>query len=179
MLIIEGPDMIGKTTLVAQIARMIRDRHHGFAPTLEKYSFEEIMYMTTKEWISRIKNWNIVDRFCPSALIYGPYYFHGKAKVSALNHGRVMREVKKRGGLLVVLYATESHYERLLTECYPTRHEAFPPDVCREGNRAYAKFAASALCNYSILLDGAGFAMDVAPDKIAQIVTAYMQHQVL
>lgn len=88
-----------------------------------------------------------------------------------------MREVKKRGGLLVVLYATESHYDRLLAEYYPTRHEAFPPNVCREGNRAYAKIAASALCNYSILLDGMGFAMDIAPDKIAQIVTTYIQYQ--
>lgn len=179
MLIIEGPDMIGKTTLIAQIASAVRDGRRDPPLTTEKYSFEEIMYMTPEEWIGRIRRRNIVDRFCQSALIYGPYVTHRKAGITALDHDRIMRQVRKRGGFLVVLHATESYYEYLLQQHYPARKELFSPEVCRAGNGAYAKIAASALCNYSILLDGAGFAMDIAADKIDRIVSTYMLRQAL
>jgi hypothetical protein len=113
MLIVEGPDFSGKTTLIAALLKQIRRRrwqrkykwptskvhHHTKPPPDHNYELE---------YIGAAETCVISDRFALSELVYGPLFRSGVApQVTPHMLRQVARMVLSRGGVQAVLSADE------------------------------------------------------------------------
>ncbi len=128
MLIIEGPDMIGKTELVKKLFVKLSNC------VVDKFGLPESGRML-EECKLRVRRNKIADRCYVSEIVYG-YTCRGQPKVSVEHAREIERMVRNAGGLIVVLAAPDDIYNELVIE-HHKRGEAFTPDQCRAVNRAY------------------------------------------
>lgn len=143
MLIIEGPDMVGKTTLVPWLqaelrAQLLWLRRPDLAEKVHtvKFGLEEAAYTTAKQWIARAAPWCVADRFHLSETVYGPLG-RGYSNLTPDAAADVDAYLDRHGAVTIVVCATEARYEELIRDVYPTRGEAFTQEVCRRVNQAY------------------------------------------
>lgn len=181
MLILEGPDMVGKTTLMPLLEDLVYDEvvemgDESVEVTTEKYGLDEANYTTAEQWLARIKPWNICDRFVLSERMYGAAA-RGKPNVDYGAYQRVMREVRARGGAVIVVCASEERYEQLIKTVYPTRGEAFSESVCRAVNRMYLGLEIGEDCDVKIVLEDGRYADEVAMGQLEKVCWSYARAQ--
>ncbi len=135
MLIIEGPDMLGKTTFAEKLVKAVK----GIA--IDKFGLPEASYTTAKEWLDRYKVDSVADRFVISEPIYG-LICRGKTNTPVDVWDEIWAGIEERGGCHVLLYYTDSvTYRNVLQQRYDPAREAFSKDQCKQVAEAYEELA--------------------------------------
>lgn len=134
MLLVEGPDMVGKTMLCAELHRRMRE--HDPRIVRDKFGLPESSRML-EECRARMRENVICDRCWLSEIVYG-YTIRGRPSISTAESAECERLFRAAGGFLVVVTADAECYARL-TELHHSRGEAFTAEQCREVNAAYAE----------------------------------------
>lgn len=134
MLMIEGPDMVGKTELAAVLVEELA--RIGAACGRDKFGLPESDRML-EECRTRIRRLVVTDRCWPSEVIYG-WTVRGAPKVSPEECARMVRLYRDALGRMVVIRATPEAYDRLVA-LHHHRGEAFTADQCRAVNAAYSE----------------------------------------
>lgn len=128
MLILEGADCIGKTTLAQQLEECIKAevRRNGFEmPDLKKRHLgPEGASMTSDDYISQMHLWTIQDRFHLSEVAYG-ITFRGHSNVGPYEVECITKALRDRKGILVVMHAGAGVYGHLLETYHHTRAEKY------------------------------------------------------
>lgn len=184
-MIVEGPDMVGKTTLMPFLESLVREKLMELGEdgstsgllTRIKFGLEEAKYTTSEEWIRRLRPWALADRFALSEMIYGKCSGRGPA-ISEQAYKEIDDALMEMGGCLIVIRATPERYEELLRDVYPTRGEAFSQEVCRQVNREYGKLQKGRDCDAVIELDvGGGYAQEGGLSKLKDAVSWWVRQQ--
>jgi hypothetical protein len=129
MLIIEGPDMVGKTTLIDRLAPALGvDR--------DKCGLPEAEYTLNKQWLERWGPNTVMDRYFISEFIYG-LTCRGKANVSPANCLELLNTLFRLRTCMIVMVATPTCYRKILEEHYDSKREAFTQEQCYKVNLAY------------------------------------------
>lgn len=132
MLLVEGPDMVGKTMLCAELHRRMREQEPRVVR--DKFGLPESTCMLD-ECRSRMRENVICDRCWLSEIVYG-YTIRGRPSISPKDSAECERLFRSVGGFLVVVTADPACYDRLVAE-HHSRGEAFTAEQCREVNAAY------------------------------------------
>ena len=135
MLIIEGPDMLGKTTFARKLVEALDCVH------IDKFGLPEVSYTTPGEWLARYDVNAIADRYVISEPLYG-LICRNKANMSVQAFLDVWYGLQDRGGYhVLVFYADPADYDKILEQRYDPAREAFSKDQCRLVNKAYFDLA--------------------------------------
>lgn len=132
MLLIEGPDMVGKTELAHALVEELKTM--GAHPGHDKFGLPESDRML-EEVRKRARRMVVTDRCWPSEVVYG-HTVRGAPRVSPEECAVMLRLFRNVGGRMVVMRATPEAYEKLV-ELHHHRGEAFTADQCKAVNRAY------------------------------------------
>lgn len=133
MLMIEGPDMVGKTVLAEALATRLREM--GLPVERDKFGLPERDSMLA-EVKRRAVPLRVVDRCWPSEVVYSWAARNQPPAVTPRECAEMMDLFRAAGGLFVVVVATPQAYEVLIKRHW-ARGEAFTRDQCRAVNRAY------------------------------------------
>lgn len=130
MLILEGADMLGKTTLARAISIATDCK-------IDKFGLPESEYVGWKPWAERIQPDSICDRYALSEFIYG-ITCRGFSKLSPENWMLLRKSLETSGGAVWILLVCEpKSYEAVLAKRFNPAVEAFTADQCRAVNMAY------------------------------------------
>ncbi len=131
MLIIEGPDMLGKTTFARKLVAAV----DGIS--IDKFGLPEASYTTAKEWLDRYDPSAIADRFVISEPIYG-LICRGKTNTPIDVWNEIWAGMEERGGCHILVYVSDPYtYADVLQKRYDPSREAFSIAQCAEVNQAY------------------------------------------
>ncbi len=162
MLIIEGCDMVGKTTLVDELKRILARSGFHF----ERRGLAEAQW-SAKEWLDGIKAETVCDRGHMSEVVYG-LNLRGKCNITPIQYAHLDMKVRQQGGFTAVITATPEAYAQLVEMHYDPAREAFSREQCEQVNRSYLDFLDARLgedgCRYTP--DSVEFVwrIDVNPD---------------
>jgi len=140
VLLIEGPDMVGKTTMVDRLCEVLDACYdwEGTPVRRQKFGLEESHHML-RSCEDRLKPWTVYDRGYVSEIVYGsrcrPKPRVTPREVQLING---MRDGCR--GMTVVVHASDDVYERLIAE-HHDRGEDFSREQCRDVNKAYRHVA--------------------------------------
>jgi hypothetical protein len=129
MLIIEGPDMVGKTTLIDKLAPAL-------GASCDKCGLPEANLIGQRAWLERWKPGVVMDRYFISEFIYG-LICRNAANVSRTDAVEMNDILRQLGAMTIVVVATPRCYERILEDHYDPTREAFSRELCRDVNAAY------------------------------------------
>ena len=144
MLIIEGPDGLGKTTLAKKIQRKVSDLglpivySYMTRPNEDKFDF----FNSYRELINYCA---VQDRFHLSGLAY---HDDLKTNLHQRNIQAINSWIRSVGGLIVVLYASDQEWYRQNILASTEKHIVDTPVMC-EANRRYTQYAQHNDCDYS------------------------------
>ncbi len=132
MLILEGPDMVGKTTLTRKLKLLMPEM---------QLSVRGLAHAEWKphEWVEGMKERTICDRGHMSEVVYG-LNLRGKCNLSPLQYRSCDDAVAYLGGFTVVITASEKAYQTLVTNHYDPAKEAFTAEQCIQINDSYHDF---------------------------------------
>lgn len=99
MIILEGPDGAGKTTLANDLARRFNYRYHAFGPPQHPPLREYLGWL-----VDQPDNQVVVDRFHLGEHVYGPIY-RGKSQLDPQSQWAIEMALKVRGATLVYVIA--------------------------------------------------------------------------
>lgn len=112
IIVVEGPDGSGKSTLVSQLARQTGYKViHRVAP--ETQQDVDLMYLSYWEEMHRAQNL-IYDRAWYSDMVYGPIY-RGKATITYNDMYRFEERMAKVGGMII--HCTDNNLRLLWDRC--------------------------------------------------------------
>lgn len=139
MLIVEGPDMAGKTTFCAAIARILeRDFEHPSGRLVrDKFGMDESRDMLA-ETCRRAAPWGVFDRGYVSEYAYGT----AARRWSRVSPAHVDLIQGRFRPCVLIVTADDETYARWVAEKYAGREEEYDPETCAEVNRAYRAIAA-------------------------------------
>lgn len=133
MLLIEGPDMVGKTTLAHKVVDALR--RMGEPAGYFKFGMESRGRMSATYLLGRIHGWTVYDRMHWSESIYAV----ATGQQPSL-HAEEMIKVEKAffeaGGLLVLVTSPPEAYRSIAARTHG-RGEDFSVDTCRLVNGLY------------------------------------------
>lgn len=131
MLLIEGPDIIGKTTLVNRLCNEARWLKR------EKFGMAESTCMV-EECRKRIKPRTVFDRCWISEIMYGTSARDG-SNVDQFQAQECLDMANRAGLYLVVVVAEPATYEAILSRQWASRSdiEEYRREQCITANRAY------------------------------------------
>lgn len=113
MLIIEGPDMVGKSTFIkALLARLLAVAPKSPVPALDHFTHLD-RDMTPEKYSRRFKPWCISDRGHLSNLVYGSVC-RGEYELSPEVYRVVDGLMLAAGGMMVVINATPDWYAEIV-----------------------------------------------------------------
>ena len=137
MLVIEGPDMVGKTEFVT--ALVMRAKGLGIELERDKFGMAESApgaMMPALE--ARVRPGVVSDRCWLSEVVYG-VACSGRGRppsITPADHERAERLMSAAGGMMVVFGATPRAYGDLVAE-HHARGEAYSPSDCALANNMY------------------------------------------
>lgn len=138
MLVIEGPDMVGKTEFVT--ALMIRAKGLGIELERDKFGMAESAPGAMMPALaSRVRPGVVADRCWLSEIVYG-VSCQGRGRppsISPADHAEAQRLMGAAGGMLVVIAATPGAYSRLAAT-HHGRGEAYSVKDCESANHTYS-----------------------------------------
>lgn len=147
MLLIEGPDMTGKTTLAEKVRAALYGMKKPVAAM--KFGMESKGVMSVEHLRHRIHRWTVCDRMHPSEVIYALARGE-KPRLSPADVITVGEMMTVKRGMTVVIYADDAAYERLI-ELHHDRGEDYSKEACRAVNKMYRTLARTGMvaANYS------------------------------
>lgn len=151
MLLIEGPDMAGKTTLaialVAALAKM------GKPSAYMKFGMESRGKMTFDYLKQRISRWTVCDRMHWSESIYA-VGTKMEPSLSAYEFVKTNRAIAEIGGMIIVITCEPNGYRDVIVPKHHGRGEDFDRETCCLVNWLYR----DALKNCAIQCSGGSIA---------------------
>ena len=132
MLLIEGPDMIGKTHLCDRIARELGVK-------VDKFGLPERDGMVA-HCMQRLKPLTVYDRGWISEVVYSIKARGQLPTITSDDCATICRKAEQVGCLTVVVYADDDVYSELV-ERWWSRGEAFSKEQCKAVNAAYRHLA--------------------------------------
>lgn len=135
MLIIEGPDCVGKTSLATALAIAIRAITNR--PIKGSHLGPEGQHWKVQDYISTMEPWTIQDRYNISEWVYGKQY-RGKTKLSWDEHRQVNKAIGAYGGLIIFVTAGNGVYGRLL-DLHHSRGELYDQISLLDTNKGFIK----------------------------------------
>lgn len=135
MLLIEGPDSVGKTRLAAELVNALASR--GCPVRADKFGLPESTRMLA-ECKDRVSQWTVCDRSWVSEVAYGRT-IRGTPRISTREAYACQEMFKRAGGLTVLVTATPSRYAAIMEELYDASREAFTKEECLLVNEAYRR----------------------------------------
>jgi thymidylate kinase len=173
MIILEGADCVGKTTLQSRILDFIRARtdypvvpaHFGRLPSKWDYYWD---------YLPHINRFTVMDRFVLSEMAYGSVLRGGHR----LSEPRLLQaELSRVGSVTAVLYASDPS---VIKDRYSKEREAFPLEgVLRvnEWYRAYLRQTQPITVDFSINVTGLKVDDAVYLDFIRQVCDTWQGRQ--
>ena len=148
MLMIEGPDMIGKTTLCEELVKILnRDYDAEFDST--KFGLIDSRNMVAAH-AEKDAPRRVADRGFLSEVIYGSTVPGREPSLSPADVDDLVQDMVSRNGIIVVfhaasesLFGNQSTYARVVEERYRDAPQDFTRTECCEVNRAYGGFCRS------------------------------------
>jgi hypothetical protein len=139
MLILEGPDMVGKTTMAQQIAAIAKARL-GVDVAIHHHT-QEHRHLTLRDYVNLVmecgKRPVIFDRFHLSEPVYGAVCRGTLDSGLALREAvKVTRAIEGAGGLVVLVSAHPTAYTLQSDQCHG-RGELFDAERCAKVNCAF------------------------------------------
>jgi len=133
MLIIEGPDRVGKSTFVKELIRRLGELNGGKEPGTDHFGLEDSALDTVDGYAPRIKPWTVSDRGWLSEVVYGEE-LRGHSNVTPNMRYILDGMQAAAGGFTVLVHARKNLYAHLL-DLHWSDEEAF-------GKKDLAKAAA-------------------------------------
>jgi hypothetical protein len=143
LLIVEGPDCVGKTNLVNKLA-MLLDSEAARGPAgagrgrvrRVKFGLAESGEATMDASRRLIGAMTVSDRSWMSELVYGEVVRRGSA-LSARKLRHIWSAFRAVGGLYVMVVAEPRHYRGVLDRLHASTGQAFDVGACEAANRVY------------------------------------------
>ncbi len=155
MLIVEGPDLVGKTTLcnalVLEILKITKEVDRSIECHVDHFTSADSK-LTPLDYDMRFMPWTVSDRGHVGEFVYGTVCRDGECHLPPNKMRIVEGAMLAAGGLLVVVHASSEAYEYLLAE-HHSRGEEFNIEQLREVNAWYARIARREVTVPSILPD--------------------------
>ena len=143
MLIVEGPDLVGKTTLcnalVLKILEITKQVDEPIECHVDHFTSADSK-MTPLDYYERFVPWTVSDRGHVGEFVYGTVCRDGECHLPPNKMRIVEGMMHAVGGLLVIVHATPGAYEQLLHR-HHDRGEEFDQDQCSEINALYNQMA--------------------------------------
>ncbi len=176
MLILEGPDCVGKTTMIDALWLELPGTKRV------KRGLPEASW-SPEQWIKDSDFMVVADRGHMSEVIYG-MTCRGSCNLDADSYRLVDQGIATCGGMVVVVDATPEAYIEILARHYDASREAFTPAECVKVNLAYDHFIQGGVEGYlplvdmrwTIRLEGKNL-MRPTPTWCAEVVREYKRRQ--
>lgn len=134
-MIVEGPDMVGKTKFCAALRAALAESAPRFGVVhADRFSQAE-SGRTLEEARKRIQPWCVCDRLHLSEMVYGSVC-RGSIDMDQEGLDEISMLLRRAGGMVVVLYARPDAYNALIRTWW-NRGEAFSRTQCRKVNNTY------------------------------------------
>lgn len=130
MLILEGADMLGKTTFCNALLKTHSGLDH------RKCGLPEAELVGAEPWQKMIHANTVCDRFAMSEFIYG-LLCRGKSNLTPQEWNQLLEETALRGVKWLVWVCPPEEYLHILAQRYDARREAFSMELCAKVNQAY------------------------------------------
>lgn len=137
MLVIEGPDMVGKTTLADKIRKTMYKMGHPAAAM--KFGMESKGIMSVDYLRDRIHRWTVCDRMHASEVIYAMAR-GDRPRLAPGDCAAVDGIIAAHSGMMVVIVAKPNAYDRLIA-LHHKRGEDYSIATCRHVNAMYRQLA--------------------------------------
>ena len=126
MLILEGPDCIGKTSLANSLLAELKRIASGHCVDVSyAHIGQEAKSWDSEAYLDRLKEFTIQDRWHLSELAYGQV-FRGESNLTEPEALALSKEITRRGCFIVVLFATYDHeYTEMLNRYHKADQELF------------------------------------------------------
>ncbi len=179
MLVIEGPDLVGKTTLAKALIESIEMRSR-VRPEYQHFGRLPENWDYCRDYVKKVRQWCVTDRWWESEIAYGEA-IRGHACISPRQEKIVEGATRAAGGLTILVMPAGLHnYEQLLEEQWTTR-EMFNQEQLR---RVCMRYMSKAFAHdFMIEVDYRGKNKTVWPaemhNKVAQIASEYHARQML
>lgn len=136
MLIVEGSDLVGKTTFVKLLLEQAEKegypmvpQHFGLIPKGWAYYEDYLPYVHAR---------TVMDRFVLSEIVYGSV-IRGGSGIDVETYRLLDAHLRLNGSFTVVLYGDPSWYSRHLNEVYDADCESFSRPHLENVNLAFAE----------------------------------------
>lgn len=156
MLIVEGPDMIGKTTLCEALIKRLNalgypliPQHFGLLPKGWNYYADYLPFMNAR---------TVMDRFILSEVVYGNV-LRGSTQLDPETYRMLDAQLRLQGSVTVVIYATDEWLSKQIVDKYAQRDEKFSPAQIMQVNRGFANLVNSEVTEHNPWVQG--YACDV------------------
>jgi len=158
MLIIEGSDLVGKTTLIKRVSKELDAlgypviyQHFGLLPKDWNYYSDYIKFMNRRV---------IMDRFIMSEVVYGTVV-RNKSKISPAAYRLLDAHLRLYAATTVVITTSKAWLEKQIKEKYGDRYEAFSKETILKVNTGFNDLFRGGLldgndmfiCDYDIRYD--------------------------
>lgn len=137
MLIVEGSDCVGKTSLCNELIKQLNSRgypvipqHFGLLPSNWNYYDDYLPFMNTR---------TVMDRFIMSEVVYGHVIRNG-TKLSPELYRRLDAHLRLQGSVTVVVTANDYWMRQQLDAKMASRQEVFNADQIMTVNHAFYDF---------------------------------------
>ena len=148
-LIVEGPDLVGKSRLVAKLVEELWARYELNCDS--HHMTEADAGLLPNGFDALFNKCRIFDRGHMSEVVYGSL-FRGKSALSPAQYRIIDGMVMARGGAVVVLTATPEAYEKLL-QLHHSRGELYDATKCKQVNARYRELAGDGWNGYAPMID--------------------------
>lgn len=136
MLLIEGPDMAGKTTFAHALVDKLRQM--GKPSAYMKFGMESRGKMTPEYLKQRIHHWTVCDRMHWSESIYA-VGTGMEPSLSAYEFLLINRAIEAVGGMTIVITCEPNGYRNVIVPKHHGRGEDFDRETCCRVNDLYRK----------------------------------------
>lgn len=192
MLVIEGPDMIGKTTLMSVLKNEIESLSRSIGLPVTCSTDHLGSEASTEQWgvgkyLTKVQPWHIQDRFHTGDLIYG-HIFRGGTTGPILGPDEYMEiddAIGDAGGMVIGCYASDKVY-KAVADAHHARGEMYSLDGCLKVNKEYRRtfknnntyLSFDYLFETRIAKDGSFKYPGLNTVKVKQIAKQYISNQI-
>lgn len=180
MLIIEGPDGVGKTTLAHAIVKRFNDMDEKPWPLIyQHFSRLPDGWDYFGDYLPFMRPNVVMDRFIMSELVYGTVT-RGETMISPRQYRMLDGHLAVQASMTVVISALPSAYERMIDSDMKARDQMFSRDINVRVNEAYCEIIGSGSyrrhspqLDHTFMMNGSWPAED--PSLIGRIVAEYRE----
>jgi hypothetical protein len=134
MIIIEGADHLGKTTLAKAVAEKLGWKYFHHTKPRPKFSY-------FSEYLEQARPESVWDRYHLGAMVYGEWLGCHRTSLTPTRMGRISRFLQWQGAMIVIVYTSDHQwYENFLAT--DKKKEMFDVDTIMDANRCFGYLTA-------------------------------------